>query len=225
MKIKICGLMREDDVRLLGRLHADVAGFVTEYPARVPWNLKRDEAARLIAAAPRGLKTCVVTGGDREKIVGLISALRPDFVQLHYKETLEDTMHIVRALSPLGTGVIKTMPFSRGERLRQFGTDDIRECARLLSDAGVYAILCDPRAPENAAGRSLPADFSLYEAIKDESRVPVILAGGITSENIGEIAKKYDPFMADIMTGAEMSPGVKDELKLREILKFGARIN
>ncbi|MBQ3380052.1 MAG: phosphoribosylanthranilate isomerase [Clostridia bacterium] len=224
MKIKICGLMRKEDVKLLGDLSADVAGFVTEYPARVPWNLKRDEAARLIVAAPPNLKTCVVTGGEREKIIGLISKLRPDYVQLHYKETLSDTEYIVRSLSPLGIGVIKTMPFTSEERLRQFKTADIKECTRLLGRAGVYAILCDPRTPQNAAEGSMPADIGMFEEIRSISRVPVILAGGITPDNIEDVALKISPYMADIMTGVETCPGIKDENRLREVLKFRSRV-
>ncbi|MBQ1436043.1 MAG: phosphoribosylanthranilate isomerase [Clostridia bacterium] len=224
MKIKICGLMRERDVRLLGELHADIAGFVTEYPIRVPWNLTSAEAARLMAAAPPGLKTCIVTGGEREKTVSLIRELRPDFVQLHFNETLHDTEYIVRALSPLGIGVIKTLPMTAKERIERLGTADIGECARLLGGAGVYAILCDSRTPANASSSTEAADFGIYDELRRESPVPVILAGGITEENIGKTAASYEPYMVDIMTGAESAPGIKDEAKLRNILKFRTQV-
>lgn len=220
MKIKICGLMREQDVRLCGDMSVDIAGFVTEYPVSVPWNLTREEAALLIKQVRPPMKSCVVTGGEREKVLSLLRVLRPDYVQLHFRETISDVLYITENLSHLKIGVIKTLPFSKEERLYQFGTDDVKECTRLLNEAGVCAILADSRTHDNAAKESMLPDFEIYREIRRESRVPVILAGGITPHNIGRIIESEKPQIVDIMTGVETCAGIKDKEKLCEIAKF-----
>lgn len=75
---------------------------------------------------------------------------RPDFIQLHFKETLADTSLIVRELRPLGIHVIKTLPLSSSERIEQFGEDDVEHCVKKLCEASVYGILVDSIGPSNA---------------------------------------------------------------------------
>lgn len=215
--VKICGLMRAEDVAACCRLGAAICGFVTEYPLRVPWNLTRRQCAALLPQVRPPAKSCIVTGGEREEICRLALALQPDLVQLHFRETLEDTRFLVRRLAPHGVGVIKTIPTSADERLRQFGTADPRRCAEALSEAGVYAVLVDARQPENAAQGGGAADLSLFRAVQQGTGCPVMLAGGITPENCREIVARARPHMIDVMTGVELSPGVKSPERLERL--------
>ena len=219
VKVKICGLMREEDVLLCGKLGVDIAGFVAEYPLPVPWNLTRSRVRALMELAEGPMKTCLVTGGEREAVLELVKSLAPDYVQLHYRETLEDTRRITAALAPLGTGVIKTLPLDGEERLRQFGKRDLETCVGLLEEAGVSALLVDSRGPKNAASGGERVDSGLFERVKASARIPVILAGGITPENAREVTAALGPEMVDVMTGVESSPGVKRETALRALLK------
>lgn len=220
MKVKICGLMREQDVKLCGDLLVDIAGFVTEYPINVPWNLSCDEAKYLIDKVYPPMKSCVVTGGECSKILNIVKSLRPDYVQLHFREKISDVYYIAQKLLPLKTGVIKAFPLSKQERIYQFGTENISECVRLLNMSGACAVLVDSRTHDNASQKSLPVDFEIYREIKHESRIPVILAGGITPYNIEKIVKEEKPYAVDIMTGVESSAGIKDVDKLRTVVCF-----
>ncbi len=134
--VKICGLQRAEDVRLCRTLGADLAGFVTEYPLPVPWNLTESEAAALLPEIKPPLRSCIVTGGSRDKIAALARRLRPHFVQLHYRETISDTLYLCKALRRQGTGVFKTLPHAPQERLLQFGTDDVGQCVKYLNKCG-----------------------------------------------------------------------------------------
>lgn len=224
-KLKICGLMREEDVTMCCGLGVDICGFVVEYPVTVPWNLTREQCAALLTSISADSKSCIVTGGDRDKIIGLALTLKPDLVQLHYHETLGDTFSIVHALLPYGIGVIKTIPTSPSERHRQFGTEEPALCARRLCEAGVNAILVDSRGPSNAADIGTPADFSLYQRVKAATSCPVMLGGGITPENYSGIQKKAFPDAVDVMSGVECIPGIKDRekiLKLIELIRLQA---
>jgi len=217
--VKICGLRREADVLLCGELGVGIAGFVVEYPLPVPWSLTESEAAGLLPLVAPPMKSCVVTGGDREKTLALALSLRPDFVQLHFNETLDDTRRIAWELASRGIGVIKTLPLPESARLAQFGTADVSACAALISGSGAAAILVDSRAPENAGDASSPPDFAVFREAKRASGIPVILAGGITPANVGNVLLSARPAMIDVMTGVESSPGVKDGAALRELLE------
>ena len=78
--------MRRQDVELCESLGIDLLGFVVEYPREVPWNLTREQAKELMDNTKR--PTCIVTGGSTEHIIALAGKLSPDYVQLHFKETV-----------------------------------------------------------------------------------------------------------------------------------------
>ena len=201
VKIKICGLKRAPDVMLCHELGVDMVGFVTEYPLPVPWNLTIEETEFLLSEVKAPMRSCIVTGGSCDKIIALAKKLRPDYVQLHYHETLFDTECIARALRPLNVGVIKTLPFSPNERQAHFGTEDIQKCTEFLNSTEIYAILADMRGPSNAAEKGIPVDVDLYLQVKKYAKKPVILAGGITPENLRQFLFSAQPDIIDIMTG------------------------
>lgn len=218
-KLKICGLMRPEDVNLCCRARVDICGFVTEYPLAVPWNLTREQCVGLLPYVASPTKSCIVTGGRREHILELALTLQPDYVQLHFKERIADVKFLVRELSHRGIQVIKTIPLSEEERLEQFGTQDVKECVKMLSDVGVSIILVDSRGPSNAVTGGTTTDFALCDKIRETATCPVMLGGGITAENVQEIMDRTQSDFIDVMTGVEISPGVKSEEKVWELMR------
>lgn len=198
---------------------ADVLGFVTEYPVHVPWNLKLEEAERLISYVKKTHHSCVVTGGSPKKVINLAKRLKPSFVQLHYRETLKDTEVISTELRSLGIETIKTVPLVERERLDMFETTDLSDIVKALCQTDVSALLVDPRNPNNASGHGSVIDLSLYFKVRDLSTKPVILAGGITPENVLEILDQTNAGYIDIMTGIEDGPGVKNENKVKKLFE------
>ena len=69
IKVKICGLKNENDVRLCMRLGIDILGFVTGYPLPVPWNLTQAEASALIKLIAPEQKSSI-TGRRLRKLSG-----------------------------------------------------------------------------------------------------------------------------------------------------------
>ena len=211
--IKICGLMQPEDVRHCLDIGVDVLGFVTEYPLAVPWNLKREQTAALIDQVRRSAdgqaKSCIVTGGSPEFVIELATELKPDLIQLHYRESFEDARVIANKLKELGIGIIKTIPISSDARLEQFGTDDLLAVVELLNSIDIYAILIDSRGPENASKTGRKIDTKFCRQVIQAAKKPVIIAGGIRPENITEMIKETGAEIIDIMTGVEVSPGVK----------------
>jgi len=207
--VKLCGQTRVEDARMCIRHGADIIGFVVEYPRPVPWSLSAAAAGELISAVAESAETCVVTGGPPEKILRVAAETKPDYIQLHYGESLEDVRRLAGELGKYGIKIIKTV-FP--------DTPDLEKTAADFSASGVYALLFDPRTPDNAVVGGA-ADLSVYKKLCGVARCPVILAGGITPLNAAETVRRSGAGIIDIMTGVESSPGVKDEAKVAALFK------
>lgn len=216
--VKICGLKTETDVEMCMEMGVDILGFVTEYPIDVPWNLSRRETKKLLSLVGHHHKTCIVTGGKAEDTIALAEYLRPSLVQLHFNETFEDTIQIIGHLKPLGIGVIKTMPLTEKECKAQFGTTDTASVIRALSETGLFGILVDSRTPQNVYQIGNKMDTGFFNKIRGLSSKPVILAGGITPENVQYMIRQTKTRYIDVMTGVEKRRGEKDRVRLAELL-------
>ena len=213
--VKICGQTRPRDVEMCARHGADILGFVVEYPRPVPWNLSAEAAKDLLeitAASRKGAETCVVTGGEPDKIYRVAALTKPNYVQLHYGETLTDTLRLVNELGKHGIKIIKAL-FP--------DTPSLEKTAEDFCAAGVYALLFDPRAPDNPA-RGGVFDLRVFKKLQRIVNCPVVLAGGITPENAAEAVRRSKARIIDLMTGVENSPGEKDETKVISLFRaFG----
>ncbi len=207
--VKICGLMRAEDVRMCIRHGADIVGFVVEYPRPVPWNLSAAEAKELIAAIRKPTETCVVTGGPPAHVLRVAAETKPDYIQLHGGETLGETAILVGELEKRGIKIIKAL-FP--------DTPDLEKTAVDFCAAGVHALLFDPRTPNNAS-HSGTADLPAYQRLRHAANCPAILAGGITPENAARIVRQTKARMIDLMSGVEISPGIKDEAKVAALFQ------
>jgi phosphoribosylanthranilate isomerase len=196
--------MRAEDVHMCIRHGVDMVGFVVEYPRPVPWNVSAAEAKKLVAAVQRPTQTCVVTGGPPGHVLRVAGETKPDCIQLHGGETLEDTTYLVGELGKQGMKVIQAV-FPNMPDLEKAAVDF---CA-----AGVWAVLLDSRTPDKA-GHSAAADMSAYEKLRHALPCPVILAGGIGPHNVRGLVRQTGAQALDLMTGVESSPGIKDEAKV-----------
>jgi len=205
--------MNLDDAHLCLRAGVDVLGFVVEYPRPVPWNLNHTKAKELISAFGGKAKTCMVTGGKPARVLELVNALgkqaQPSYIQLHDSQSPSDTKALVDDLGAKGIKVIKTL-FPNTAELEQTALD--------FCDIGVFALLFDPRTPENAT-RGGSVDVSAFRLLKQAVSCPVILAGGITPQNAVELIQETEAEMIDLMTGVEHHPGHKDPEKLSALMR------
>ncbi len=226
--VKMCGFMREEDVDAGIRHSVDILGFVVDYPVPVPWNMDlsraeelikhfRDVSGSTLVNGRAASRCCVVSGGPVDKILSIDRVLHPDYFQLHYKETADD----IRALKAEGLAakIVKTVPLKEADRVTQSGKSDIAECAKVFEEAGADIVLVDARGPENASNSANLIDAALYKAVKQAVNIPVMAAGGITPENVRDIVDILRPDIIDMMTGIEISPGVKSEERIESIMR------
>ncbi|MDD4170248.1 MAG: hypothetical protein PHD36_08385 [Desulfotomaculaceae bacterium] len=218
IKVKICGLKREYDVQMCMMPGVGILGFVTEYPVPVPWNLSRTQALPLLSMVQLPHRSCIVTGGAPDKVIELAANLRPSMVQLHYQETLADTIIISDALRELNIDVIKTVPPAMADRIAQFGVTALETIVEKLCQTSIYGLLADSRVPSNASENGTALDLEFCSQIIKLAAKPVIIAGGINAGNVCDIVTQTGAGFIDIMTGVESFPGEKDATLLSRLL-------
>jgi phosphoribosylanthranilate isomerase len=77
---------------------------------------------------------------------------------------------------------------------------------------------CDAVIIDDSHGKGRQYDPSYARTIVQQSRVPVILAGGLNSVNVGDAIRQVHPYAVDVASGVEVSPGIKDYGKIREFI-------
>jgi phosphoribosylanthranilate isomerase len=206
VKIKICGLTRPEDVLLLRELPIDFAGFI--FVPDTPRFLEPAAAAKLIRLLPDGIQPVGVFMDETPEVVRAtadICGLK--ILQFHGRETPEYCEQFNR-------------PYFKVIRVGS----SIDE--RILTGYHPVAFLLDTFKRGAAGGTGKTFDWTVAGRVV-ESGFPVILAGGLTPENISRAVKEVHPWGVDVSSGVEVSPGVKEPWKLRrfvELSTFGANV-
>ncbi|WP_102347723.1 phosphoribosylanthranilate isomerase [Bacillus sp. Marseille-P3661] len=217
-RVKICGLMNEEDVNLCVQAGVHMVGLVVEYPLPVPWNLTHEEARNLIQCVPPLVDTCIVTGGTVEKVIDIANKTNPNIVQLHYKETLADVEEIASQLRSKGIQTTKALRIDSNGNC-DFEIRDPVQAAKALSTSGISAIIVDSYTESMPGGTGVMVNLSAFQTIQRESSLPVILAGGLNPMNIQALIDDVQPYAVDVLTGVEVIPGKKDAEKITEFLR------
>jgi len=212
--IKVCGLMSREDIRLCVSAGVHALGFVVEYPHDVPWNLDRETAGELMRCVPPFVSRVIVVGDDPLHVISLTEILRPHAVQLHGSEPLTVTAELAAQIKRQGVQVIKALRFSV-ETGRCFSTgQDPLEAARQIEDTGVDAIVLDSVSETRAGGTGKVMDWETAGNIREALEIPVILAGGLNSDNVGRAISAVRPYGVDVISGVEHPVRKKDPGKL-----------
>lgn len=189
-RIKVCGVRTPEAVFAAADAGADAVGFVF-HPKSVRF-VEPEEAWELVNLLPPFVASVgLFVDADIEKFMELEELCPTTISQLHGQEDVE----LVRQCGP---GVIKAI---------RFDAATIRaELARWEAVDELDAILVDG----SSGGGGLAFDWKLLADELEEIAKPVILAGGLTPENVGEAIRIVQPFAVDVSSGVESSPGVKD---------------
>jgi phosphoribosylanthranilate isomerase len=191
--VKICGVTSEEDALLAVAMGADAVGFVfAPSPRQMAPNKVRDIVGRL---PPEILTVGVFRDSSREQVVQTVQHVGLRAAQLHGREKPEVTRWVRERVGI----VIKGLPAGDPslERFDEYGVD---------------ALLLDSHSP----GSGDVFDWSLAEGAPSNRRV--ILAGGLTPENVADGVARVRPWGVDVSTGVEASPGRKDPRKVRTFI-------
>jgi phosphoribosylanthranilate isomerase len=197
-RVKICGITNWNDARLSVDLGASALGF-NFYPPS-PRAISPAEAWNIIRRLPPFVEAVgVFVNWPPLVVVALARALRLHTVQLHGGESPEDVATLGRSHR-----VIKAVQVGQGFRPKSLSR--YRRADGILLDG--FA-----RSLHGGTGRTL--DWNLARAARRYGRI--ILAGGLTPENIAEAIRVAQPYAVDVASGAEAHPGRKDPARLRAL--------
>jgi phosphoribosylanthranilate isomerase len=192
MRVKFCGITRLDDARAAARLGAWAIG-LNHHPGS-PRFCEPGVAVEIGAALHRRLEVVgVFVDAPLDEVVAAAEDEPLSMVQLHGAEGPAYCREVARRT---GCKVIKA--------LRVRTAADVKKAERYRTDFH----LLDAYRPGHPGGTGESFDWDLVAGRR--SAVPLILAGGLTPENVGDAVAAAQPFAVDVASGVESEPGAKD---------------
>ncbi len=205
LRIKICGITRPADAREAGRLGADAVG-LNFYDAS-PRRIDPAAVADVLAELPPFVEAVGVFVNQplREAFAHLGAWGRIRVVQWH-GENCEVSRDYPGRLIPA---------FAVRDASSLAAVTSYIEACRAAGRAPA-AVLLDGHAPGLHGGTGRTAPWELLAAFRPG--VPIILAGGLTPDNVAEAVRIVRPYAVDTASGVESAPGVKDAEKMRRFM-------
>jgi phosphoribosylanthranilate isomerase len=208
--IKICGITNLEDALFAVEAGADALGFV--FYEKSPRKTNIEDTRAIIRDLPERVeKVGVFVEEDAERIRQIVLETGLTAVQLHGSRALESVWNDVRpAIESVGTS--KLIPAIPGDSLKDRGVL-INERAH----ESIFALLFDAQSNGTFGGTGSTFDWpgtrGMVQVIS--LRIPVIVAGGLTSLNVEKAIRLLQPFGVDVSSGVEAQPGKKDPEKIR----------
>tara|TARA_B100000768_G_C11264419_1_gene370355 strand:+ start:514 stop:1137 length:624 start_codon:yes stop_codon:yes gene_type:complete len=196
-RVKICGITNEKDAILASDLDADALGFV--FYKKSPRFIDPIEAGKIISSLhPLILRVGLFVNADAKFVRDSIIKSKINLIQFHGDESEE-------YCNQFNLPYIKAIPMKEDINLL--------ECCNDFKSAS--ALLLDTFSKKLKGGTGEVFD---WKKIPRKLSLPLIIAGGLNSENISDLIKKVKPFCVDVSGGIEIIKGVKDEKKMREFM-------
>src|SRR5207237_713503 len=197
VKVKICGNVTLKDTMAAVEAGADAVGFV--FYAKSPRFVSPKAVAAIVSHLPPLVTPVGLFVNEKPDVVRQIASdCGIHLVQLHGDE------------SPQYCDDLR-LPVLKAIRVRA------REYVAHLSSYRVMGILLDAYVEDVIGGTGITFDWNLA----DEARAwggPIVLAGGLTPENVAEAVSRVRPYAVDVSSGVETAPGVKDHAKVRAFI-------
>jgi len=192
MRVKFCGTASLADMRCAIDAGCDAVGFIMGVTYQSADVVTPAEAAEMIRELPPFIEPVAVTHlRETEDLIGLV------------KDSRCTTLQIQDVVEPSGIPVIRdALPYLKIVKAVHV-TDEsaIRTAKRYEPYAD--ALILDTRTRERIGGTGIPHDWNISATIVANSAIPVILAGGLTPENVAEAIRRVRPYGVDVHTGVK----------------------
>lgn len=197
MKVKICGITNLEDGLAAVEYGADALGFI--FAQESPRFIAAAAVREIISALPPFVVTVgVFTSGVESDFREAMEEIGVDLIQLH------------GAIPPA------LVHLFAHRAIKAIGVRDARSLDE-ISLSPVRAFLLDSYHEKIAGGSGVAFNWELAKKAKNLGRI--ILAGGLTSENVAEAIGKVEPYGVDVCSGVEMKKGKKDKEKLKRFIQ------
>ncbi len=212
-RTKICGNRNPEDLDYAIACGADAVGFITDVPVRSPRKIDSETAKDLIKRVPVFVDSVlVIMPEDLDSAVALIRKTRPTVVQIHNDLPDHELAKLASTVDPVK--LIKTIaiPEGAGPEIADRVTSRIHELsgiadAILLDTSTSTTSRTDTTGTTSTGARSGGTgrvhDWRISAEIVRRSRLPIILAGGLTPDNVSDAIRKVRPYGVDTASGVE----------------------
>ena len=197
IRVKICGITNLEDALTAVEAGADALGFV--FYSASPRHIFPEQASEIICQLPPFIQTVGLFVNETTSVVNQTAdRCGLDIIQLHGDESPAYCAGINRR-------VIKAL------RVRDIG------CLGVMPDYQVSAFLLDAWSPATYGGTGRTFNWEIAAVASNRGRI--ILAGGLTPQNVAESIIKTKPYGVDVSSSIELKPGRKDAAKVRKFIR------
>jgi phosphoribosylanthranilate isomerase len=194
IRVKVCGVTNADDRDAVVDAGADALGVIANVPVDTPREVPREAAADLLAGVPPFVTGVLVTMPQSvQKAVRLVDTVGPAAVQIHGGLAPDQVATLSRRIDrPVIAAV------------------DAESAEIDAYAAAADAVLVDSVDADGGGGTGQTHDWTRTREHVASLDVPVILAGGLTPDNVAGAVETVTPFGVDVASGVEAAPGRKD---------------
>ncbi|MGD8784385.1 MAG: phosphoribosylanthranilate isomerase [Thioalkalispiraceae bacterium] len=202
-RVKICGITRQEDAAVCANAGVDAIGLVFYEPS--PRAVTISQAQAIVQSLPAFVTSVgLFVNADKEQVMQVLDAVTLDCLQFHGDEQ---------------AGYCEQFDHPYIKAIRMDAGADIESLARQHSSA--KALLLDTYVADLPGGTGQAFDWGRVPA---ECSRPIILAGGLTPDNVGEAIVKAKPYAVDVSGGVELSKGIKDAIKIEKFISEVERL-
>jgi phosphoribosylanthranilate isomerase len=200
-RVKICGITRHEDARIVIDAGADAIGLV--FYSKSPRFVNNSLAAEISQAIPAFVSTVALfKDADEAFVETVLQQVEIDLIQFHGSESAEFCEQFDR-------------PYVKALGMKSPECDLAYLAKQCQTYQSAKALLLDSHAPGEAGGTGETFDWSSIGSVDK----PVVLAGGLNPENVKQAIQIAQPYAVDISSGVESAPGIKDKTKLLEFMQ------
>ena len=206
-RVKICGVTDGADRDAVVAAGADAVGIIHGVPVDTPREVDEETAETLAGGVPPFVTSVLVTMPTTvQEAVRRTDRIEPDAVQVH------------DGLSPAELGAL-------GSRITQDIVAVVEGDAPAIEDYASHAdaLLVDSVDADGGGGTGETHDWERTRDLVDSLDVPVVLAGGLTPENVAEAVETVEPFAVDVASGVESAGGKKDHDAVERFVRNATR--
>lgn len=203
VRAKICGLTRAQDVECAIAAGADAIGLVFYPPS--PRAVTPEQAEQLTSHAKAFVSIVgLFVDATAAQIQQVLDVVPLDILQLHGEETPEQCQAIAQQTKRRWIKALAVKP-----------DVDILTIIQSYAAAGASAILLDAWHPQLKGGTGQTFDWQQWPTVD----IPLILAGGLTPDNVSDAISHTQPYAVDVSGGVEASKGIKDAGLIQQFMQ------
>lgn len=201
-RVKICGITRQQDALAAVNAGADAIGLVFYPPS--PRAIDAQTAAQICRALPPLVdKVGLFVNASVSEVEQVLAAVPLSLIQFHGDETPE-------FCEQFGKTYIKAVRLADAGEARQQALDAI------AAHSNAAGVLIDSYKPGTPGGTGTTFDWS---TLPDTITQPIILAGGLSAENVSVAIDTVQPYAVDVSSGVEAEPGIKDSARIDAFMR------